>query len=243
MTSAPILIVIRGNSATGKTTTAREARRRYGRGASVLEQDLLRRIVLREHDTSRIDPIAPAFIANAAGFLLSSGYHVIIEGILHTARYRDALRRLIADHPGPSHVYYLDVSFAETVRRHHRRAEPIPVTPAQMAEWYAPQDLLGTAGELLIPESSTLDQTVTTILNTSGLISAAPLTPCPIRCPHCADEQTAVSLAVGQSSHNPSGPQGRADSGDTTAVDAAPTGADPSDAANANGRRSHDPGE
>lgn len=33
----PTLVVIRGNSGSGKTTTARELRRRYGRGCALIE--------------------------------------------------------------------------------------------------------------------------------------------------------------------------------------------------------------
>ena len=126
----PTLIVIRGNSGSGKSSVAREVRRRYGRGCALIEQDYLRRIVLREHDSDGIGPVAPAFIAATARTALELGYHVVLEGILHTARYADALHALIDQHPGPSHVFYLDVDFDETVRRHHTRPEPIPVTGA-----------------------------------------------------------------------------------------------------------------
>ncbi|EEP73584.1 hypothetical protein MCAG_03911 [Micromonospora sp. ATCC 39149] len=36
------------------------------RGAALLEQDYLRRTVLREHDSARIDPVAPVFITATA---------------------------------------------------------------------------------------------------------------------------------------------------------------------------------
>ncbi|MFG1953970.1 AAA family ATPase [Micromonospora sp. NPDC048830] len=185
---SPTLVVIRGNSGSGKTTAAREVRRRYGRGCALLEQDYLRRVMLREHDSSRTNPVAPAFITATARTALDLGYHVILEGILHTDRYAIALRRLIAEHAGPTHVYYLDVCFEEAVRRHRTRAEPINVTPEQMREWYASRDLLDVPGERIIPEISAFEQTVTTILTTSGLPGSPPLTPCPSRCPHCAAE-------------------------------------------------------
>jgi predicted kinase len=188
----PTLVVIRGNSGSGKTTTAREVRRRYGRGCALVEQDYLRRILLREHDTSRTDPVAPAFVAATARTALDLGYHVVLEGILHTDRYATALHQLIDRHAGPSHVYYLDVSFAETVRRHRTRAAQIDFTAEQMREWYADRDLLGTDGEHVIDEASPVEQTVDTILRTSGLGSAPPLTPCPSRCPHCAGEDDGV---------------------------------------------------
>ena len=49
-TSATRLIVLRGNSGSGKSTVARAVRERYGRGCALVEQDYLRRIVLRELD-------------------------------------------------------------------------------------------------------------------------------------------------------------------------------------------------
>ncbi|SCF42795.1 AAA domain-containing protein [Micromonospora matsumotoense] len=193
---SPTLVIIRGNSGSGKTTAAREARRRFGRGAALLEQDYLRRIILREHDSADIDPVAPAFITATARTALDLGYHVIVEGILHTQRYATVLHQLIGDHPGPAAVFYLDVSFDETVRRHLGRDEPIPVTPDEMRRWYTHRDLLDIPGETVIEETSTFEQTVTTILHASGLTTVVPQTPCPRRCPHCArkaDQTTAAT--------------------------------------------------
>lgn len=184
----PTLVIIRGNSGSGKTTAAREVRRRFGRGLALLEQDYLRRTLLREHDSTHINPVAPAFIAATARTALDLGYHVILEGILHTERYATVLHQLIDSHPGPVAAFYLNVSFDETVRRHLNRAEPIPVTPDEMLRWYAHRDLLGAPGESVIDETSTFEQTVTTILHASGLATVAPQTPCPRRCRHCARE-------------------------------------------------------
>jgi hypothetical protein len=187
--AAPTLLVIRGNSASGKTTAAREARRRFGRGAAVVEQDYFRRVVLREHGGIGTDAVAPGSIDMCVRHLLGAGYHVIVEGILHTGSYGPMLRQLIGDHLGPSHAFYLDVGFEETVRRRHNRAEPIPVTAAQMLDWYAEHDVLGVDGEHVIPETATLEHAVATVLDTSGLVRRAPLTPCPVRCLRCAAKQ------------------------------------------------------
>ena len=40
-------------------------------------------------------------------------------------------------------------------------------------------------GERVIPESSGFEETVSTILHTSGLADAAATTPCPAHCSHC----------------------------------------------------------
>ncbi|MEU5563481.1 AAA family ATPase [Micromonospora musae] len=192
----PVLVIVRGNSESGKTTAAREARRRYGRGAALLEQDYLRRTMLREHDSAHIDPVAPPFITATARTALELGYHVILEGILHTERYADALHRLVDRHPGPTAVFYLDVSYDETVRRHLTRAEPIPVTAEEMRSWYTHRDLLNVPGETVIPETSTFEQTVDTILHSSGLTAAAPRTPCPRRCRHCTGQAADTTAAA-----------------------------------------------
>ena len=49
-TSATRLIVLRGNSGSGKSTVAQAVRERYGRGCAPVEQGYPREIVLRELD-------------------------------------------------------------------------------------------------------------------------------------------------------------------------------------------------
>jgi predicted kinase len=177
----PTLVVIRGNSGSGKTTTAREVRRRFGRGAALVEQDYLRRVVLREHGGN---PVAPAFIMGTVRAALDAGYHVVLEGILHSGQHGRLLRDLMVERAG--FAFWFDVTFTETVRRHQARPSPIPVSVDQMRSWFTPQDLLGVPGEQIIPQSATLDEAVTTILHTTGLDTAAALTPCPTTCPRCS---------------------------------------------------------
>jgi predicted kinase len=184
---APSLIVLRGNSASGKTSVAREVRHRYGRGCALVEQDYLRRVILREHDSSQVPGIAPDFIDNTVRFALSRGYHVVLEGILADARYGPVLRALVAGHRGPSHVFYLDVSLAETLRRHRSRPLGAEVADQLLHEWYLPFDTLGVAGERVIPESSTFEESVTTVLD--SLADAPANTPCPVLCPRCRAER------------------------------------------------------
>ncbi|MEV7621781.1 AAA family ATPase [Actinoplanes sp. NPDC089786] len=188
---APTLVVIRGNSGSGKTTTAREVRSRYGRGCALVEQDHLRRIILREHDEP--GAVAPAFITATVRSALGLGYHVVLEGILHGARYRAALLDLLATHPGPGHVFYLDISFEETVRRHATRGDR-GFTTEDMRDWYVERDLLGVPDEVVLDEGSGLARSVATIMRVSGLDREAARTPCPVTCPRCAEK---ASLAHG----------------------------------------------
>lgn len=171
------LVVLRGNSGSGKTTTAQEVRRRVGRGVAWIEQDYLRRILLREHDRAGAPNIG--LIEQTARYALSCGYHVILEGILSNATYGSMLRQLIADHVGRTGVYYFQLPLDETLRRHSTRPLAEVVMPEQLREWYQPVDLLGVPGEQVIDPSSTLDQTVRRIVDdlawTGGGTTAHPL--------------------------------------------------------------------
>lgn len=186
------LIVIRGNSGAGKSTVARAVRSRFGRGCALVEQDYLRRILLREHEQTGAAGLAPRLIASVVEMALDGGYHVVLEGILAVDRYGEMLRGLISAHPGESHVYYLDVSWAESLRRHETR--PQDFTPAQMHDWFLARDLLDVPGELLVPESSTLDETVATIMHTSSLAAAAAVAPCPASCTVCSGRGARTTL-------------------------------------------------
>nr|WP_239163556.1 kinase [Actinoplanes rishiriensis] len=153
--------------------------------------------MLREHGSNSMPTVAPGFIMTAARAALEAGYHVVLEGILHTGQYGGPLRDLIAEHAGLSFTYWLDVSFDETVRRHRRRPEPIPVTAEDMRAWYTPLDLLGVAGEQVIDEASGFEDTVSTILHHSRLAEAAALTPCPRLCLRCAEKRSPGTAPAG----------------------------------------------
>jgi predicted kinase len=192
----PTLVIIRGNSGSGKSTVAAEVRRRSGRGCALLEQDYLRRVVLREHGSST-PVVAPGFITTVTRGALTSGYHVVLEGILDCRSHGPLLRELIAEHPGPVHVFWLQVSFEETVRRHAGRPDMAHVTEQMMRGWYTDRDLLGVPGEQVIGEESGFEQTVTTILHASGLDEVEALTPCPVLCPRCAEKRQGALLPAG----------------------------------------------
>jgi hypothetical protein len=163
-----VLIVLRGNSASGKSTIAAAVRERYGRGIAIVGQDYLRRIVLREHDT----PGAPniGLISTVARYALDAGYHVLVEGIFYASHYGDMLAALCADHRGLTRCYYLDVPFTETLRRHETKPrEGLNYGRAEMSRWYRERDYLTGGGEQIITAETTLDVAVDRIMHDAGL--------------------------------------------------------------------------
>ncbi|MFI7302158.1 kinase [Micromonospora aurantiaca] len=165
-----ILVCIRGNSGSGKSSIGRELRRLHGRGCALVEQDYLRRILLCERDLP--GGIAPALIAQTVRFALDRGYHVVLDGIMHTSRYRSTLTALRDDHRGRSLFCYLDVSLAETLRRHLTRPQASEFTAENMSGWYAAHDVLGWPDELVLPETTGLNEAVKAIAAAAGLPQA-----------------------------------------------------------------------
>ncbi|WP_309649299.1 AAA family ATPase [Nocardioides sp.] len=155
MEQCPRLVVVRGNAASGKTSIATELQRAWGPGVAVIGQDHFRRVVLREHDVPGADNIG--LIAHTVRYCASIGLHVVLEGILLTEHYGPMLRELVAEHPGPTHVFYVDVPPEETMRRH--LARPLgAVVPAEVfGEWYVDDDRLGVPGEVALDGAPPLE--------------------------------------------------------------------------------------
>jgi predicted kinase len=161
------LVVLRGNSGSGKSTTARALRRRLGRGTAWVEQDQLRRVLLREHD--RPNGVNIGLIDQTVRYTLDHGFHVVLDGILYAAHYRDMLFGLYRDHAGRSSFCYFDIPFEETVRRHASRPQAAEFSVEAMRGWYHERDPLDFVTEQIVPATSSLEQTVDRILTSAGL--------------------------------------------------------------------------
>ncbi|MGW7094273.1 AAA family ATPase [Streptomyces sp. NPDC054874] len=161
------LIVLRGNSASGKSSVAAGLRDSFGRGLAVVGQDNLRRTVLRERDRPGAANIG--LIDLTARYALDAGYHVVVEGILYADHYGDMLARLRTDHRGPTYGYYLDVPFAETVARHATKPIADEVDENRLRDWYRPRDVLPDGVETVIGPDSVLAGTVDRIMRDTGL--------------------------------------------------------------------------
>ncbi|MFD7994862.1 AAA family ATPase [Streptomyces mexicanus] len=161
------LVVLRGNSASGKSSVAAGLRERFGRGLALVGQDNLRRIVLRERDRPGAANIG--LIDLTARYALDAGYHVVVEGILYADHYGDMLARLRADHRGQTHGYYLDVPFEETLARHATKPIADDVDETRLRDWYRPRDLLPGGVETVIGADSALQETIDRIMLDTGL--------------------------------------------------------------------------
>ncbi len=171
MTTSHPLIILRGNSGCGKTSTARLLQRQLGYGTMLVSQDMVRREILRVKD-SESNP-AIQLIYDLCMYGNKVGYTVILEGILSNKKYGAMLQRLLDDFQGEKLIYYFDISFEETVRRHATKPNTHEFGESEMCQWWKDQDVLDVPGEQLT-QAEIVDMIYRDVLALSeGVISSA----------------------------------------------------------------------
>lgn len=168
------LIIIRGNSASGKSTVAKELRLRMGYKSMLIQQDIVRREILRVQDLPGNPSIQ--LIYSLAMYGKSIGYDVVIEGILHADKCSEMLKKLINDFGGKSYIYYFDIPFEETLRRHNTKLrEKNEYGEAEMRRWWREKDYLNLSDEKIIHATSSKEEIINTIFNNQAESKSAKL--------------------------------------------------------------------
>jgi predicted kinase len=162
---ATTLIVIRGNSASGKSTVAEQVRIQSD-CVAIVGQDHIRRVVLKDKDR----PGAPniGLIDLVTRYALDAGYTTVLEGILYAAHYGEMLTRLRDDHVGKSLYYYLDVPYEETLRRHATKPNAHEYGAAEMSSWWRERDLLPGAIEQVLTADLSAGKAAARIVRDAG---------------------------------------------------------------------------
>lgn len=132
------LIIIRGNSGSGKSRLAHAIRAARPRGVAIVAHDVLRREILHVRDHP--GAVSVSYMDLSARFALDHGLRVVIEGILHSESYAQMLTQLSQDHEGVTRSYRYDLELAETLRRHRSKPLAHEVSEEKVASWYRHSD-------------------------------------------------------------------------------------------------------
>ena len=149
------LIIIRGNSASGKSTIAKQLQAELGEDTLLLSQDYLRREMLGTKDGENTTTIP--LLTN----LLNYGYHncsyIILEGILRSDWYTPVWKHILKHNPNNTYAYYYDLSFQETVKRHSTRLKSLEFGEDSLARWWLEKDFLKEIPEKILTKSMSLE--------------------------------------------------------------------------------------
>ncbi len=157
------LIMIRGNSGSGKSTVARSLQKEIGRNTLLIPQDTVRREMLWAHDG--YDTAALPLLIT----LLHYGYEhcetVILEGILNAKWYASLFRDAVELFGEEIYAYYYDLPFEETLKRHAAKERRFAFGEADMRRWWNEKDYIGYIKEKTIREDLSQEETVRMILD------------------------------------------------------------------------------
>ncbi|GGB91564.1 AAA family ATPase [Staphylococcus nepalensis] len=160
-----VVILIRGNSGSGKSVVARELHSILGQGNLLISQDNVRREMLNVRD--KPNNLAIALIENILSYGISNCDYVILEGILAENKYGIMLRNSLKQ-ADKVLAYYYDLSFEETLKRHESK-EFTDFGEMEMRSWFTPKDFIGLENEKAIKEDVTKDEMIKNILEDLGL--------------------------------------------------------------------------
>lgn len=166
------LILLRGNSGSGKSSVARALQRALGRNTLMIPQDTVRREMLwaRDGENPAALPLLSALLYYGKGHCR----HVILEGILDAAWYKPLFETAAELFGDRLFAYYYDLPFEETLRRHQTKEKRAEFGEAEMRRWWKGRDLIGFLPEKIFQENVSMEEAVETILRDIG--QPAPLT-------------------------------------------------------------------
>ena len=157
------LIIIRGNSGSGKTTIAKSLQNHLGNETLLVSQDTVRRDMLMVHD--REGNLSIDLIRQITEYGKDKCAYVLLEGILNKNLYGQMLNHLIEFYNGKAYMYYFDLSFDETVKRHKSRSKKMKFGEESLRAWWKPNDCLGLDREMNLTNDMSQNDIVKLVLD------------------------------------------------------------------------------
>lgn len=150
------LIILRGNSGSGKTTTGKALQRKFGHGTMLISQDVVRREMLFVKDGPNTQ--ASKLLLELVLYGKSHCNIVILEGILNSKWYKRLFEKLQEEFNNQIFAYYFDIPFEETLNRHKQKPNAHEFGEKEMREWWNEKDLLDMIPEVCLHKELSLNE-------------------------------------------------------------------------------------
>ena len=160
------LIILRGPSGVGKSTVARALMKRTTRPTVFVDLDHYRFSFVNppkhDHDLEYEMSGSDVLIG------LKLGFDVIFDGNFTATAHDPFLEKLLSAHPEETYLIYLDASLNETLKRQETKSHS-RISTNKMKEVYQYASPTGHEKEVILPESSSVEQTVEQIAQITGI--------------------------------------------------------------------------
>lgn len=159
----PKLIILRGNSGSGKSTIAKELQNRLGTNTMLISQDVIRRDMLKVKDGENT-PALP-LMKELLVYGHSHSNIVILEGIMYADWYKPLFELAVQLYGTKVYAYYFDLPFEETLKRHQTKPNCHEFGEDAMRRWWRENDFSDVLNEVSITAEKNIDDIVEDICN------------------------------------------------------------------------------
>lgn len=153
------LIILRGNSGSGKTTVARMLQGKFGPNTMLISSDTVRMEMLHVWGAQGIEKSQPLMIE-----LLKYGKQhseiTILEGVLPADAYDTLFQTALKEYENNILAYYYDIPFEETLIRHKTKPNCNDFGEEDMRRWWREKDYLGIVQEKILHKEVSLKNAV-----------------------------------------------------------------------------------
>jgi predicted kinase len=156
------IIILRGNSGSGKTTISKKLQKKLGYGTLLIPQDVIRRELLYVKDGP--DTKAVDLLIQLIMYGKENCDFVILEGILNSVWYEKLFETIKYEFNNQIYAYYFDIPFEETLIRHKGKSNAHEFGETEMRKWWKEKDNINIISEQKISKDMTEDEIVNMIL-------------------------------------------------------------------------------
>ena len=162
------LIILRGNSGSGKTTVAKDLQKKLGNNTMIISQDAIRRemLMVKDGPETKALPLLKELLRYGSDHCEI----VILEGILVADWYRSLFELANELYGKDVYAYYFDIPFEETLNRHKTRAKSNEFGEKAMRDWWVEKDYSDVLNETAITEEKDRDSIVNEICERIGIV-------------------------------------------------------------------------
>lgn len=150
------IIILRGNSGSGKSTIAKALQKRFGYGTMLISQDIIRREMLYVKDG--VNTKAISLLMDLINYGRSNCDIIILEGILNATWYKELFDLLHQEFEHRIYAYYFDLPFEETLIRHQQKSNCNDFGEAEMRDWWKEKDYIGIIKEKILTKDLSKDE-------------------------------------------------------------------------------------
>lgn len=163
------LIIIRGNSGSGKTSVSKVLQEKFGENTMLVSQDMVRREILHTRDGA--DTKALPLMTELLKYGRRNSPVTILEGIMVAEWYMPLFETAIKEFGSEIYAYYYDLPFEETLARHDTRAKRMSFGAEDMRRWWVEKDYMKIIPEKILTKEIGLDEAVEMIFRDADVNS------------------------------------------------------------------------